>query len=326
MKPFLDDERYGSLMLAVVLSSATHSERKMAPIIGALRDCGPPKPVVFAMMGEDSEVATEIVATLRGLGVPFFRSPERALRALARLATLQVSPLAPCSAPAALSGERLPSGVIPEYVAKRLLKEAGIPVPCAQLVTDLQGAQRVAASLGYPVVLKAQSPALSHKTDAGGVVLGIADDTSLSEGWRKLNADVAKSRPGLQVDGVLVERMVRLGVELIMGVRNDPDWGPVLMIGFGGIWTEALRDVRVLPANLEPDAIVSELRKLKAASLLTGLRGAPPLDVGAVAKIASLLGQFAGAHPEIAEIDVNPLVVYPEREGAVVVDALIVSR
>jgi len=326
MKPFLDDERYGSLMLAVVLSSPTHSERKMAPIISALRDFGPPKPVVFAMMGEDSEVSPEIVANLRKLGVPFFRSPERALRALARLATLREPSPAPSSPSAVLFGERLPSGAIPECVAKRLLKEAGIPVPRAQLVTNLQGARRVAARIGYPVVLKAQSPGLSHKSDVGGVVLGIADDAALSEAWCKLNADVARSRPGLQLDGVLVETMVRLGVELIVGLRNDPDWGPILVIGLGGVWAEALRDVRVLPANLGSAAIVSELSKLKAASLLAGFRGSPALDVGAVAKIVSQLGQFAGAHPEIAEMDINPLVVYPERQGAVVVDALIITR
>ena len=326
MKPFLDDERYGSLVLAVVLSSPTHSERKMAPIIGALRDFGPPKPVVFAMMGEDSEVAPEIIAKLRGLGVPFFRSPERVLRALARLATLRTPQPASSSPPAVLAGERLPSGVIPEYVAKWLLEEAGIPVPRAELVTALHDAQRATARIGYPVVLKAQSPALAHKSDAGGVVLGIADDASLVQAWRRLSADIARTRPGVQLDGVLVESMARPGVELIVGARNDPDWGSVLVVGLGGVWAEVLRDVRVFPADLEPDAIVGELRKLKSALLLTGFRGGPALDVDAVAKIASQLGQFAGAHTEIAEIDVNPLVVYPEQQGAVVVDALIVTR
>ena len=175
-------------------------------------------------------------------------------------------------------------------------------------------------------MLKAQSPALAHKSDAGGVVLGVADDASLAEAWRKLHADIARARPDLQLDGVLVEAMARPGVELIVGVRNDPDWGAVLVVGLGGIWAEALRDVRVLPADLAPAAIVSELRKLKAASLLTGFRGAPALDLDAVAEIASRLGQFAGAHPEIAEIDVNPLIVYPEQAGAVAVDALIVAR
>ena len=175
-------------------------------------------------------------------------------------------------------------------------------------------------------MLKAQSQALAHKSDVGGVVLGIADDAALAEAWRKLHADIAKARPDLRLDGVLVEAMARPGVELIVGARNDPDWGPVLVVGLGGVWAEALRDVRVLPADLEPAAIVSELRKLKAALLLTGFRGAPARDLGAVAEIASRLGRFVAAHPEIAEIDVNPLIVYSEQEGAVAVDALIVAR
>ena len=97
-------------------------------------------------------------------------------------------------------------------------------------------------------------------------MLGIADDASLAEAWRKLDANIAKARPDLRLDGYLVEAMARPGVELIVGARNDPDWGPVLVVGLGGIWAEALRDVRVLPADLAPAAIISELRKLKGAA------------------------------------------------------------
>lgn len=323
MQPFLDDARYGSVVLAVVLSSPTHSERKMDPIIAALEAAGPPKPVVFAMMGEDSEVAPAIIAKLRSLGVPFFRSPERALRALARLASLR--PPQPASSPVP-TVKRLPAGVIPEFAAKRLLAEAGIPVPRAELARDLADAQAAAARIGYPVVLKAQSGALAHKSDVGGVVLGLADDAAVADGWNKLHADIAKARADLKLDGVLVEAMARKGIELILGARNDPDWGAILVVGLGGIWAEALRDVRVLPADLGPAAIIGEFHKLKASALLTGFRGAPPLDLDAVADIASRLGRFMAAHPEIAEVDVNPLVVYPVGQSAVAVDALIVVR
>jgi acyl-CoA synthetase (NDP forming) len=323
--PLLDDPRYGSLVLAVVLSSQTHSERKMAPIIAALEDFGPRKPVVFAMLGEDCEVAPAIIAKLRSLDVPFFRSPERALRALARLAGLRAP--RPSVRPAVgRASERLPAGVIPEYVAKRFLAEAGIPVPSAELVSGLPEARRAATRIGYPVGLKAQSPLLAHKSDAGGVVLGLADDDALAAGWHKLHADIAAMHPDLRLDGILVEAMARPGLELIMGVRGDPDWGPVLVVGLGGVWAELLRDVRMLPPDLDTAAIVAELGKLKAAPLMTGLRGAPARDLGAVAEIASRLGRFAAAHPEIAEIDINPLIVYPDHEGAIAVDALIVAR
>ena len=325
MKPFLDDDRYGTLVLAVVLSSPTHSERKMAPIIAALEDFGTSKPVVLAMMGEDCEVAPEIIARLRNLGVPFFRSPERALRALARLAALQTPERSSSSPPVLMPADkRLPAGVYPEYAAKRILADAGIPVPRAELVSELQDAQGAAERIGFPVVLKAQSSELTHKSDAGGVVLGLADDAGLVEGWRKLHADIARVRPGLQLDEVLVEAMARPGVELIVGARNDPDWGPILVVGLGGVWAEALGDVRVVSALLEPAAIANEIRKLKGARLLTGFRGTPAIDLGAVAEIVSRLGQLARAHPEVAEIDVNPVVAYGEQEGAIAVDALIV--
>jgi acetate---CoA ligase (ADP-forming) len=327
IQAFFDDPRCGSVVLAVVLSSPTHSQRKMAPIFSALTDFGPPKPVVFAMLGEDSEVAPEIIARLRSLGVPFFRSPERALRALARLASLAAQP--PPS-PASFVIERavtpLPAGVIPEYAAKKLLAEAGIPFPRAELVSELASALSAAARIGYPVVLKAQSPCLAHKSDAGGVILNIGDEAALAVTWHKLWADLAKQRPDLAIDGALIEAMARPGVELIVGARNDPAWGTVLVVGLGGVVAEALRDSRVLAADLEPAAIIAELRKLRCSALLSGFRGSPPLDIAAVADIASRLGRFAAAHPEIAEIDINPLVVYAEGQGAIALDALIVSR
>jgi acetate---CoA ligase (ADP-forming) len=322
MQPFFDDARYGSLVLAVVLSSPTHSERKMAPIIAALVEFGPRKPVVLAMLGEDCEVPAAAVAKLRGLGVPFFRSPERALRALARLATVrEPQPLVSAEAHAAV---RLPAGVIAEHAAKRLLQELGLPILRSELVHDLAAAEQAAARIGYPVVLKAQSPRLAHKSDAGGVVLGLADGAALREGWRKLHAAVAKAHPGLELDGVLVEAMARVGLELIVGLRRDPDWGPVLLLGLGGVFAEVLHDIRMLPARVDAAAIIDDLRKLKAAVLLTGFRGALPSDLAAVADVAARLGAFAAAHPEIAEIEVNPLMVYPE--GALVLDALIIAR
>jgi acyl-CoA synthetase (NDP forming) len=321
MKPFFEDERYGSLVLAVVLSSPTHSQRKMMPLIAALKEFGPSKPVVFAMMGEDSEVAPEIIVELRKLGVPFFRSPERALRALARLASVQ--PPQPVVARAAVAGARLPSGVMPEHAAKTLLAaDAGIAVPRGEMVQNLDGARAAAARIGYPVALKAQSAQLAHKSDVGGVILKIADEAALADGWHKLHGDIAHARADLRLDGVLVEAMARSGIELIVGARNDPDWGTVVLVGLGGVFAEALRDVRVLPADLAPAAIVAEMRKLKGAALLTGFRGAPACDLGAAADVAARLGRFVAAHPEIAEIEINPLMVHADGEGAVALDAL----
>jgi acyl-CoA synthetase (NDP forming) len=174
--------------------------------------------------------------------------------------------------------------------------------------------------------LKAQSPSLSHKSDVGGVVLAIAKADALAAAWAKLHADLARARPDLTLDGVLVEAMQPTGVELILGARHDPDWGAVLAVGLGGIFAEAMHDLRVFPADLTADAIAEEILRLKGAKLLQGYRGAPACDVGAAAKIAARLGDFVMLHPEIAEVDLNPVAVYAEGKGAVALDALIVAR
>jgi acyl-CoA synthetase (NDP forming) len=327
MKPLLDDPQYGSMVLAIILSSPELSRRKMQPIMETLAQLQPLKPTVFAMLGEEAEVPPEIIANLRGMDVPFFRSPERALRALARITefTARPQPTSVASA-AATPAVRLSAGTIPEHASKRLLADFGIAVPEGELVSDLQGARAAAARIGYPVALKAQATALAHKSDAGGVILALSDDDSLARGWQRLNANLSRTRPGLALDGVLIEAMARPGVEIILGARGDPDWGPVLVVGLGGIWAEALHDVRTLPPDLAPEDIAKELLKLKGAVLLRGYRGAPPLDIDAVAEMAAQLGAFVMAHPEIAEVDLNPVVVHARGKGAVALDALIVTR
>lgn len=334
MNAFLGDDRVGCLMLSPMCPHPAITKRRMESLIEHLRQDRPSKPVVFAMLGDDAEVPAEIIRGFRQLDIPFFRSPERALRALGRIVQITEShvrepdviapdadALPSVRVPAQI--ERLRAGTVPEYAAKRCLADFGFPAPKGELARDLDAAAAAAARIGFPVALKAQSADLSHKSDAGGVVLGLKDAAELAAGWIKLHDDVARSRPGLVLDGVLVEAMAANGVELILGARNDKDWGPVLIIGLGGVWTEALGDIRVLPPYLAPDRIAVEFRKLRGAKLLSGFRGAPPVDVKAAAEVAARLGAFMLAHPEIAEIDLNPVVVYPEGGGVVVLDAVI---
>jgi acyl-CoA synthetase (NDP forming) len=163
---------------------------------------------------------------------------------------------------------------------------------------------------------------LAHKTEAGGVLLGIRDESQLREAWRRLHDNVRGHDAGLVLDGVLVEAMGERGLELVVGAVRDPQWGPVLMVGLGGIWVEALGDVQLLAPDLPPAAIVARLRALKAARLLQGFRGAPAVDLEAVAQAVSTVGALMLARPEIAEIDINPLVAYPR--GVLALDALVV--
>jgi acyl-CoA synthetase (NDP forming) len=328
----LHDDRYGWFVINAMCTDAAQTQRRMQPILDQFATNPPSKPVIFTMLGDDAEMPSAIVSGFRDLGVPFFRSPERALRALSRVVQYANSDARPrvvtpeLRAVAPTGCALLPAGIIPEHVAKGLLAEAGFTVPKGIFVQDLDAAHKAAAAIGFPVVLKAQSAALSHKSDVGGVVLGIADNASLTAGWAKLCTDIAKAKPGFELDGVLVEAMAPKGIELILGARNDKDWGPALIVGLGGIWAEALRDTRLFPADLEPAGIAAELRKLRGAKLLAGFRGMRPADIAAAADLVARLGAFITAHPEVEEIDVNPLVVYPEGEGAIALDALIIGR
>jgi acyl-CoA synthetase (NDP forming) len=212
--------------------------------------------------------------------------------------------------------------VIPEYRAKEMLRASDVPFPEGRMAATLEDAKAAAAAVGYPVVLKAQSADLSHKSDAGGVIVGLADAQSLEHGWAKLQANIKRHRPDLTLDGVLVEKMGARGLELIVGARNDAEWGPVILVGFGGVQAEILQDVRLLTPDLGDEEIIAELGKLKSAALLHGFRGSPPLDVAAVAGIVGRVGRLLLARPDIREIDLNPVVLYARGEGAVALDAL----
>jgi acyl-CoA synthetase (NDP forming) len=322
MAPLLADAAFGSIVLAIIQTDAATATLKFEPIIAAIEVLEPDKPVIFAGLDDGAAVQPEYITRLRKLGVPYFPSPDRAFRALARIlkagsGNQQVPTGEPTTA-------TLPhGGVIAEYRAKDMLAPLGIPFPQGGFATTLVEAQAVAARIGYPVVIKAQAQALSHKSDAGGVILNLADDAALTDGWARLHANVAAHASDVTLDGVLVEAMGARGVELIIGARNDPDWGAVILVGFGGVQAEILQDVRLLSPDLSRDAIIAELRALKSGALLDGWRGAPALDVDAVADIIATLGQLLRGTPEIREIDLNPVVVYPTGQGAIALDALI---
>ncbi len=320
---FLRDDRFGCVMLSPMCPHPSITKRRMDPLLDHLKKERPPKPVIFAMLGDDAEVPAEIIAGFRQLDIPFFRSPERALRAVARISHIGEPGGDTLLPHASVRPERLRPGTVPEYLAKQVLADFGFPVPQGELACDIDAAVAVAARIGFPVALKAQAADLSHKSDAGGVVLGIRDRAELAAAWTKLHDDVGRLRPGLALDGILVEAMAARGLELILGARNDRDWGPVLIIGLGGVWAEALGDIRLLPPRLAPDRIAGEFCKLHGARLLAGFRGAPPVDLKAAADVAARLGAFVLAHPEIAEIDLNPVAVYAEGKGVLVLDAVI---
>ena len=319
----LGDDSFGSIVLGLILTDKATSDLKLPSVIGAIKDLKPKKPVIFAALDEGADVPQAYIDELRALGIPCFPSAERAFRALAHLAAAAPhDPGAPVAGKAATALANA-TGVIPEYRAKEALATLGVALPKGRFAQSLDEAYAAAEIIGYPVVLKAQSPDLSHKSDAGGVVLNLADAEALREGWERLYGNVARARPGMKLDGVLVEAMGKRGIELIVGARNDKEWGPVLLVGMGGVMAELLHDARLIPANLPPAEIAAEMLKLKCAPLLKGFRGDPPVDIAAAAEIVAKIGALVQAEPRIREIDVNPVVVYPAGQGAVALDALI---
>jgi acyl-CoA synthetase (NDP forming) len=329
--PVLADEHYGSLVLAIILTDESTSGLKLPPILEALKEIKPTKPVIFAGLDEGAKISHTYIEQLRELGVPFFPSAERAFRALAhvtRMATQQerLSTDQMSAATVKSPSLNLPSGTIPEYKSKEILAQGGIPIPSGALATNSDEAVVIAERIGYPVALKAQASALSHKSDAGGVALNLRNSQDVQIAWDKMQSDIGRTKPGLVLDGILVERMGRWGTELIVGVHNDPEWGPVLLVGLGGVLAEALGDSRLFVPGLSRNAIVAELLQLKSSALLRGFRGSPELDIQAVAEIISKLSELVLANPSIAEIDINPVIVYPKGEGAIALDALIVTH
>jgi acyl-CoA synthetase (NDP forming) len=319
----LADPQIGSLAMLAVPGSPRQAMDKVDALLPAVIAAG--KPAVVAALGDDSPVPKEFFSAFRDKGIPVFRSPERALRALAHataygrvLATRDVAPAAMSAAPA------LPRrGVVPEFEAKAYLSALGIPVPRGRLARDPVEALAVAEEIGFPVALKAQASRLSHKSDVGGVRLAIGDNAALEATWRTMQDDMA--RAGIALEGILVEAMGRPGLEMVLGARRDPDWGPVVMIGLGGIWIEALNDVRLMPADLPREQVIGEFARLSGAAVLRGLRGQKPADIDALADAAVRIGALMQARPEIAEVDINPLAVYPQGEGVLALDALIVA-
>ena len=322
-RALLDDPNIGSAVLAVHAGKeAAEYARLAGPMLAGSR-----KPVAYSLLGEGAPLSPELAAALRENGIPLFRSVERALGAVAKLTGYGRSRLRSprAASPSAPVPVFAGAGTLTEHDSKNWLRQLGIAVPKGALAKTVSDATRIANDIGYPVVLKAQASGLAHKSDAGGVILNIADEVALLRAWDELHANIRRARDGLALDGVLVESMARKGIELVIGIKRDPDWGPVMLLGLGGIWIEILKDVRLMPLDLTEAAIVEELTRLRATGVLQGARGNRPADLRAVARIAATLGQAVLATPQVKEVDLNPVIVYPEGEGAVALDALIVA-
>ena len=260
------------------------------------------------------------------LGIPVFDDVVVLLRTIAKIVALHRGfdhpgdygdAVAPVSRP-----ETLP---LTEVEALAILKRAGLPVVAQRVARSAGEARVIAAEVGYPVVMKVVSEQIAHKTEAGGVLLGVGDGESAEDGYEQILRAVSAHEPDALIDGVLVAPMVRDGVEVILGVQNDPTFGPTVLFGLGGIFVEVLKDVtyRLAPFGLE--VARGMIEEIRGYPLLAGVRGTGASDIDAVAEALSALSVFASANRGWVDgIDVNPFRVFGE--GALALDALITIR
>ncbi len=211
--------------------------------------------------------------------------------------------------------------LLSEVEAKQLLADAGVSVTETRLATSVDEAASHAAQLGYPVALKVVSDAITHKTDVGGVELGIADEPALLAAWDGIHERVADAVPGTDLQGLSVQPMAEPGAEVILGITQDQQFGPVLMFGLGGVFVEVLKDVAFRIVPLERRDAAEMVREIQGFPVLEGFRGTPAANLDAIEAMLLQLSEFAEANPEIAELDLNPVFARPD--GAVAVDARI---
>ena len=214
--------------------------------------------------------------------------------------------------------------VLTEIESKRVLKRAGVPVVETRLAKDQKEAVSISRKIGFPVALKIVSPDVIHKTDAGGVKLGLENVSEVKKAYNDILTSVTKEVPRALVHGISVQKMARPGVEVIIGTSQDPQFGPVIMFGLGGLFVEVLRDVsfRIVPVGRR-DAI-EMIEETKGYPLLKGFRGKEPVDLSVLVDMILKISDLVGKNQAIKELELNPVFAY--KRGALAVDARILLK
>ncbi len=259
----------------------------------------------------------------KSIGFLIFEDPTRAMAAVAALAKLAQGYAKPrVPRPQIRAAAALSAGPINEAEAKRIFLEAGIPFAPECVARSRDEVVSAANEIGYPVVLKILSADIAHKSEAGGVVLGLRDADEVVKAYDTMLVRVREREPRARIEGVLVARMIE-GVETVIGVKRDAVFGPVVMFGLGGVYVEVLKDVTLRLAPVDRATAHEMIRAIKGFPLLAGARGRPPADLDALADALVAMSRFGAAHPEVASAEINPFIALPE--GGVAVDALILT-
>lgn len=253
-------------------------------------------------------------------GIPVFPTPERGIKALA-----QVMDRKSLSAPQEPTLTLSATGIqLPPHEALSLVAEKGLDCTAFALAESPGSASEIAQKQGFPVALKVSSPDIVHKSDAGGVQLNLDTPEAVEKAYGELLARVKNSCPQAKIDGVLVNKMAPAGQEVIIGMNRDPQFGPIMLFGLGGVLVEIFRDVALHHPPLSREDALEMIQQIKGYPVLAGYRGQPPVDMNALADCLLAVAQLAEENPKIVEIDLNPVFAYPQ--GALVADARIIMK
>jgi acetyltransferase len=332
LKAALDDSNVDAAIFLLTPQAMTEVEETARAVVEIAQEYD--KPVLANFMGaKDVAVGNRILGEGR---IPYYGFPEEAADALARMVEhrewrerTQESPERfpvdrERAATALLAAQKAGRLALNEVEARQIIAAYQLPLPASQLALNVDQAVQWADEIGYPVVMKIISPDILHKSDIGGVKVGLASEKQVRLAYEEILNRAYRYLPDADVWGVAVQEMVQVGKEVILGVTRDPTFGHMLMFGLGGIYVEVLKDVvfRIAPlTRSEADELVREIRSFP---LLAGTRGEPPADLNAIVECILRVSQMVTDFPQIVELDINPLFAYEDGQGVIAVDARIV--
>jgi len=333
LETVIEDANIDAVVVILTPQGMTQSLETARAIVQVIKDSRNPVPVLTSFMGGfEVEKAIEFLAEKN---IPNFKIPEEAIDTLkvmmdynkwksAEIFTVEKFDIDNRRVKEIFERCRCEGRIeLGEMESREILKIYGIRVPKAELARDIGGAKQIAKKIGYPLVLKIVSPNISHKTDVGGVKVRIEDEKDLEENYDQILFNVKKYMPGANIRGILVQEFIEDKKETIIGMSEDPQFGPVIMFGLGGIYVEALKDVSFRIAPVSRRAASDMIEEIKAVKLLKGTRGEDPSDIDSIIDIILKVSQLVTDFSEIMEMDINPLFVKRQGEGSIAGDARI---
>ncbi|MHC4255686.1 MAG: acetate--CoA ligase family protein, partial [Planctomycetota bacterium] len=328
----LKDENVDSAIIILSPQAMTDVLETASIIPNVTKDID--KPVLCSFMGIVD--VSEGVRHLEKHGIPNYAFPEAAVRTMAvmsfygDLLNLDKRKVPTVSADRSAADALIKNALadkdscyLPEFHANQILDCYGFPLLKTALLRDFSDIDKLTDEISFPAAMKISSPDIVHKFDAGGVRLKIKTAEAAKQAFQEIIQNAKNYNPSALIDGVIIEPMAKKGIEVILGAARDPKFGPVCMFGLGGTFVEAIKDVTFRIAPMWEISAEIMIRTIKAYTILQGVRGAPPSDIEGIKDCILRLSQMLTNHPEIAELDINPLIVYPQGQGCVVADSRI---